>query len=87
MDGLLGLEGVEDSLVPFIVSFEDVGSGMVKVTVQTNDVYQEELDDTARAIHSLVGGQVEDLIRVEVWTANGEMWGFSNRGDVPMLNQ
>lgn len=87
MDDLVGLEGVEDSLVPFIVSFEDVGSDTVKVTVQANDVNQEELDDTARAIHSLVGEEVGDLNRVEVWTANGEMHGVSNRWEVPMLNQ
>ena len=86
MNELFGLEGVEDSLVPFIVSFEDVGSNTVKVTVQTNNVYEEELDQTAFAILSLTGNKVETLNRVEVWTANGEMYGVSHRWDVPLLN-
>lgn len=85
---LSGLEGVDDSLIPFIVGFEDVGAGgTVKVTVQTNNVSEGELKDTARAIHSLVGEKVEDLDRVEVWTADGEQYGVSNRWEVPMLNQ
>ncbi|MBK5211397.1 MAG: hypothetical protein JJE36_03690 [Coriobacteriia bacterium] len=87
IDKLGELGGVEDTLVPFIVSFEDAGWDTVKVTVQTNNVTEGELKQTAMAIHSLIGEQIKDLNRVEVWTANGELYGASNRAEVPMLNQ
>ncbi|MDZ4179905.1 MAG: hypothetical protein U1E29_11860 [Coriobacteriia bacterium] len=86
---LVGAGGMEDSLIPFIVSFEDAGVDTVKVTVQlTRDsATKEELEQTAFAIHSLTGEQIEDLNRVEVWTADGELYGVSNRWDVPLLNR
>ncbi|MDP2181386.1 MAG: hypothetical protein Q8K99_02295 [Actinomycetota bacterium] len=86
---LLGAEGMEGSLVPYISGFEVVGGDTVQVTVQLtrNDVAREELERTAFTIHSLTGEQVEDLNRVEVWTADRELYGVSNRRDVPLLNR
>jgi hypothetical protein len=87
---LLGAGGMEDSLVPYISGFEVVGAGdTVKVTVQEprDRVTREELQRTAFAILSLTGEQIKDLNRVEVWTADGELNGVSNRLEVPMLNR
>jgi len=87
---LLGKRGMEGSLIPFIAGLEVVGAGdTVKVTVQVtpNETTKKELDRTAFVILSLVGEQVTDLNRVEVWTANNELYGVSNRLEVPMLNR
>jgi hypothetical protein len=87
---LIFAKGMEGSLIPFISRLEVVGAGdTVKVTVQVpkGEVTQKELDQTAFAILSLTGEKVKDLNRVEVWTADNEMYGVSNRAEVPMLNR
>jgi len=81
---------MENSLVPYISSFGVVGAGdTVKVTVQEprDRVTKKELAHTAFVILSLTGAQIKDLNRVEVWTADGELYGVSNRQDVPLANR
>lgn len=85
---LLFAEGMEDSLLGYISGSESVGSTAIfTVQLTQDDVTKEELERTAFTIHSLTGEQIEDLMRVEVKTADSRLRGVSNRRDVPILNR
>jgi len=81
------LDTLPNSLAGYVTSFEDVTTGTIEITVQTNDATKAELKKFSQSVFSLVGSDFPDLERVEAVSADKLTRGVTNRREVPLLNQ
>ncbi|MGP4994896.1 hypothetical protein [Glutamicibacter ardleyensis] len=81
------LDTLPNSLAGHVASFDDVATGTVEITVQTNNATKSELESFSKSLFSLVGSDLQDLERVEAVTADRLTRGVANRREIPLLNQ